>query len=108
MSKITTSNWTAWVNLMPILPTPGGTLHVTGDVDTHSADFSFLEKANPQGINPKILLLNLVVETGYVPATNPQKVHYTEGLQQKDQYTSIEIFYQGERIVMIDEIKEVH
>jgi hypothetical protein len=108
MTNVTTTNWAAWVNLMPPRPTPGGTLHVTGDVDTHSTDFAYLEKANPQGINPKILLLNLIVETGIVPATNPQKVHYTEGLRQKDQYSRVEIFYKGERIVMIDEIKEVH
>lgn len=108
MSKVTTSNWTAWINLMPPLPTPGGTLHVTGDVDTHSSDFAYLSKAVPQGINPKILLLNLIVETGIVPATNPQKVHYTEALQKKDQYSSIEILHKGERVTVIDEIGEVH
>lgn len=108
MSNITTSNWAAWVNLMPPRPTPGGTLHVTGDVDTHSTDFAFLEKAIPQGTNIKILLLNLIVETGIVPATNPQKAHYTEGLQLKDQYTSVEVLYNGKRVVFIDEIKEAH
>jgi hypothetical protein len=108
MSKLTTSDWAAWVNLMPPRPTPGGTLHVTGDVDTHSADMAYLEKKIPQGINPKILLLDLKIVAGTAPAKNPQKVHYNEGLQQKDQYTSVEIYYEGERVAMIDEIKEVH
>jgi|SRR5687767_3674995 len=108
MSKVTTSDWAAWVNLMPPLPTPGGTLHVTGNVDTHSTDFAFLEKAVPQGINPKILMLNLIVETGIVPVKNPQRVHYTEPLAQKKQYQTVEIFYKQERIALIDEIKEVY
>jgi hypothetical protein len=107
MANITTSNWEAWVNLMPPRPTPGGTLHVTGDVNTHSSDMAYLEKAIPQGKNPAILLLNLNTVAGTVPANNPQKVHYHEELQQKDQYSSIEILYEGERIAMIDEIKEV-
>jgi hypothetical protein len=108
MPAIITSNWSAWVNLMPPRPTPGGTLHVTGEVDTQSMDLAFLEKAIPQGINPAILLLNLVVVTGIVPVANPQKVHFTEGLAKSNQYTSVEILYKGDRIAVIDEIKEVH
>ena len=108
MSNVTTSNWKAVVNLMPIRPTPGGTLSVTGDVDTYSTDFAFLEKAMPQCINPKILLLNLKVETGTIPAKNPQQVHYTEGLQQKDRYSSVEILFEGKPEATITEIEEVH
>lgn len=82
-AKITTSDWAAWVNLMMPGPTPSGTLHVVGKVDTHSANFAFLEKAVPQGINPAILLLNLRTEIGIAPAANPQKVSYTEALSAK-------------------------
>ncbi len=107
MANITTSKWEAWINIMPIQPTPDGTLHVIGEVDTHSADFAFLEKAIPQGKNDKILLLNLKVETGIAPATNPQRVHYTEALQKKDQYTNIEILHKGKSIASIRDIKIV-
>lgn len=108
MANIPTSNWAAWINLMPPLPTPGGTLHVIGTVDTNSSDFAFLQKKVPQGTNPKILLLDLKVETGTIPAKNPQLVHYTESLTDKKQYHTVEIFYKQERIALIDEIKEVH
>jgi hypothetical protein len=108
MSNPTTSNWKAVVNLMPIRPTPGGTLTVTGDVDTHSTDLALLKKAVPQGINPKTLLLDLEVSTGTKPVTNPQKVHYTEGLIQEKQYTSVEILYEGKTVGVIDNIEEIH
>lgn len=107
-TKITTRDWAAWVNLMPPLPTPGGTLHVTGEVDTHSTKFAFLKRAEPQGINPKILILDLMVQAGIVPAKNPQRVHYTEALKEKQQYTSVEIRYEGKVIAEIDHIEEVH
>ena len=108
MSKVTTSDWAAWINLMPPLPTPGGTLHVTGIVDAHSKELAFLVKAVPQGTNPKILLLNLIVQNGIVPVDNPQRVHYTEPLLKKHQYNTVEIFYKKERIALIDEIKEIY
>lgn len=105
MSKVTTSGWEAWVNAMPIQPTPGGTLHVIGKVDTHSTDFAHLEETVPQGVNPAILLLTLKVQGGIVPATNPQDVHFTKGLQKSDQYTSIEILHDGKVIKTIKDIK---
>lgn len=108
MLNVTTSNWKAIVDLQPIQPTPGGTLYVTGEVDTHSTDLAFLEKAVPQGINPKILLLNLKVETGTIPVKNPQRVRYSEGLQQKNQYSSVEILFEGKLEATITEIEVVH
>ncbi len=107
MSNITTSKWEAWINLMPVQPTPGGTLHVTGEVNTHSTNFAFLQKAIPQGINAEILLLDLKVERGFVPATNPQQVYYTEGLLQQNQFTGIEILYKGKTIATIKKIPTV-
>lgn len=96
------------MNLMPVQPTAGGTLHVTGEVNTHSTDFAFLQKRVPQGISPKILLLDLLVFTGIKPEKNPQWVRYNEALETKDQYSSIEIYYDNEREACIAEIKEVH
>lgn len=107
-TKITTSDWAAWVNLMMPRPTPGGTLHVVGTVDTHSADFAFLEKAVPQGKNPSILLLNLRTETGTAPAKNPQNVNYTEALQTKNQYREVQVWYNGKPEATITKIEEVH
>jgi hypothetical protein len=108
MSNITISKWQAWINLMPIQPTFGGTLHTTGEADTNSTDFAFLEKAIPQGFNPKILLLKLKVETGIAPVTNPQQLHYKEELQQKNQYTIIEIHSNGNLEATITDLKKVH
>lgn len=106
--KITTSGWSAWVNLMPPRPTPGGTLHITGTVDTNSGDFAFLEKVVPQGKNPSILLLNLRTETGTAPAKNPQNVSYTEALQTKGQYSEVQVWYNGKLEAAITKIEEVH
>lgn len=106
MTQIITKDWKAWIDKQPVQPTPGGTLHVTGEVDTQSTDQARLVKKVPQGINPNILLLELEIG-GIVPAKNPQKVHYTDGLQ-NETYTSIEIFYEENVIASITDIPEVH
>jgi len=85
-----TSKFKAWINVMPGQPTPGGTLHVKGEVDTQSADFAFLERRNPQGINERILFY-LQVKTGTVPANNPQEINYSENLDIRNPYDLIEI-----------------
>jgi hypothetical protein len=54
-----TSKWTAWDNLMP---GSDKSLHVKGTGEFHSLGWKTqLEEAVPQGINPKILLLKLIV-----------------------------------------------
>ena len=108
MTKITATDWEAWVDLQPIQPTPGGTLHVTSEVDTSSTDMAHLQKRVPQGINERILLLDLEVNAGTIPAKNPQKMHFTENLADKNQYDSIEIYYEGELEATIENIQEVH
>lgn len=56
---ITTKDWAAWVNKMP--PGPAA-FHVTGTVNLPSAGYDAkLVYASPQGINPKQLILDLVV-----------------------------------------------
>jgi hypothetical protein len=107
--KISTSHWKAWINMMPgpHKPNRGIPLHVIGTVDTHNTDLAYLESRVPQGINPKILMLDLHVVTGIVPVHNPQQVHYTQYIKSKDTYNLIEIYYEGNRVAEIDHIEIV-
>ena len=104
MPQVKTSDWKAWIDTMPIQPTPGGTLHVIGQVNAGGA-LAFLNKREPQGINPDILLLDLRVINGIVPVKNPQQVHYRQNLDKDQRYTEIQIFLEGKeeaRITKID------
>lgn len=103
MPQVTTSDWAAWIDMMPIQPTPGGTLHVIGQVDAGTA-LAFLRKRQPQGFNPHILLLDLHVVNGIVPVKNPQQVHYSEGLDKDQRYTEVDIFFEGKEVGKITEI----
>lgn len=105
MSKVTTSNWEAWVDTMP---GDKPTLHVSADADTHSIDLAVLEKREPQGTNPEILLLDLKTFTGTKPESNPQQIHYKEELKNAEQYEQIDVYFSGELIKRIEEIKVVH
>jgi hypothetical protein len=107
MAKAKKPDWAAWIDKMPIQPTPGGTLHLTGKVDTNSTDLAFLQKRVPQGINPAVLQLELRVVTGIVPVENPQWVHYTENLSSRKTYTQVEVFYGSKRIANIKPIPVV-
>jgi hypothetical protein len=55
--------WSAWVNLMPVVPKGGPFLIVRGEVEAPEGYTAVLEVVNPQGFkkktSPKILLLNL-------------------------------------------------
>ena len=104
MPNVTTSNWQAWVKKIPAKPAAVITLHVTADADSGSEDFAFLLKRIPQGVNVKILILDVKVENGIAPAINPQRIHYAESLRKSNQYSSIEIFFKGEKI---NEIKDI-
>jgi hypothetical protein len=106
MSKITFTDGKAFIDLQPIQPTPGGTLHVIGEVNTDNTNEAKLQKREPQGINPSILLLE-IIELDFAPAEKPQKVDYTEGLNTTDQYSSIEIFVEDEQVATIDKIEVV-
>ena len=107
MHDIETSNWQAWIDKQPIQPTPAGTLHVTGEVDTKTTEAARLIKKVPQGINPRILLLDVEVG-GFVPADNPQQVKFTEELEPENPYDSIEIHHHNRPIATIKEIGVVH
>ena len=54
-----TSNWYAWNNLMP---PPPPSFHVIGEVEVPNPGVdAFLFEHVPQGINPQIILLDLVL-----------------------------------------------
>lgn len=60
------SDWAAWHDHMP--PGPA-TLHVTGKCTFPTAGYSVeLRPANPQGINPKIYILDRIVHKPTGPA----------------------------------------
>jgi hypothetical protein len=91
-----TKNWKAWQDLQP--PGPP-TLHATGEVETTNSNQPHLSEANPQGTNPKILLLNLTITTAGTGLTVVEfkQVAFTKRIS-KDQYTSVEIFSDGEQV----------
>ncbi|MBS1502099.1 MAG: hypothetical protein JST32_08565 [Bacteroidetes bacterium] len=94
----------AWVNTQPVQPTPGGTLVVSLDYNSNNAGFHRLIPAHPQGINPKILLLELTDEPEMIFIFNPRHASYSQGLASVDQYTSVEIRYHGSNIATIEPI----
>lgn len=86
------SNWKAWLNVMP---GSGPTLHVTGDVTVPTGGYSAkLIGHVPQGFNPQILLLDLVVtppppDRVVTQAFTTIKVTYEE--KTKIKYTQVTI-----------------
>jgi len=93
-----TKDWYAWLDTMP--PNPNG-FHVTGSILVpHPGVKASLKDSVPQGFNPKILLLDLIVEAipGYWPAVmtwiNVRRDEVFEG----NGYDSIQIFLKGQSI----------
>lgn len=97
----------AWVNIQPIQQTKGGTLTVSIDYNSNNHGFHNLKRAAPQGINPKILLLELTDEPELIFIANPRHSSYSEGLSSIDQYTSIDILYHGSIVAAVTEIPVV-
>ena len=96
-------DWKAVLNLMP----PQKHLTVTGSMMYGDPSGNpTLQKKVPQGINPKILMLEVVPPTD---AKGNKKVDlkYEEDFQTEDQHTSVEVFYKNERIADI-KIEKVH
>jgi hypothetical protein len=96
-------DWAAWVNTMPGTGKP--TLHVSGVIMAGPEKVRYeLVRAEPQGINPKILILE--VRPTPTNGTNRVDLRFEEEVQGKDQFTSIEIRIGGRPSVMIDKIDE--
>jgi len=101
-----TSNWTAVEDRQP----PGVRLTVKGKVKTgYSNEIPHLTKAEPGGINPKILILDLSIEAQGQGTTmvSLRDVEYRENIE-AGQYSSVEIRYEGKSIAVIDHIEVVH
>ena len=101
MASLKTRNWFAWENNMPPGPVR---LQVTGEVETPSAhQVPRLTRADPQGINPRILILNLTVEeTG---KTGPEVVDFRRAYYEEEcrpeQFTEVQINCEGSLVQMI-------
>lgn len=86
------SNWKAWRN---VVPGSGPTLHVTGEVTVPTGGYTAkLSPQIPQGINPQIYLLNLIVtppspDQVVTQAFTTIKVKYEE--KTKTNYTKVTI-----------------
>jgi hypothetical protein len=101
MASLETRNWFAWENNMPPGPVR---LQATGEVKTPSAhQVPRLARAVPQGINPRILILNLTVEeTGKkgVEVVDFRRAYYEEECR-PEQFTDVQINCEGSLLQMI-------
>ena len=99
-----TKDWAAWENRMPQIGGTGPTLYVTGKVKVPGTQYKpVLTPAVPQGINPKILLLNLGIE-GQGDAEGGKTwrdVRYEQSVA-ADQYAQVSILFQGSMIDNLD------
>jgi hypothetical protein len=104
LSKIELLSAEAWVDTQPIQPTAGGTLHVNITYNSNNPGFHGLRPAVPQGINPKILILEITDSPEMIFIFNPRHNSYSQGLSKSNQYSSIELVYEGETIGTIKKI----
>ncbi|HYF33197.1 MAG TPA: hypothetical protein VD993_18860 [Chitinophagaceae bacterium] len=100
------SDWKAVQNLQPPRETPGGQLKVTGTVRFKDYPSPTLQPREPQGINPKIFMLDIV--PGADPnGSNTISLTLTKTLMTEDELTSVEIYNKGEKIAEM-KIEKVH
>ncbi len=101
MAAPNTRNWSAWENRQPPVDPAATPFIVTGEVETNNgAIVPELKPAVPQGINPKILILELSLRnTGGVGTTdiNYRKARWETKVRQ-GQYISVEISWEGESV----------
>jgi len=102
-------NWQAWLNTMP---PPPDELHVVGDVIVGNPGISaHLTMREPQGSNPAVLLLDLhlVQQPGmWLQVMTCVQARFDRVLTpESTRPTSVEIFQDGTRIVLIDTIDVV-
>jgi hypothetical protein len=101
-----TKDWHAWQDLQPGPAKPR--LHVVGQVQKSSTNQTpKLSEHVPQGINPKILQLDLTLAaSGQGDALMSwQEVRFFKSIE-RDQYSNVEIFWDGKRIESL-EVKDV-
>jgi hypothetical protein len=101
--KPNTRNWKAWLDLEP--PTLS-TFHVVGEVEVPATNKeAVLTKADPQGTNPSILILDLAVrDTGEAgeQAMTWREAHYQETWVKLGQYKQVDIRWEQDVIESIE------
>jgi hypothetical protein len=95
----------AWVNTEPKQPTTGDTLVVNVTYNSNNPGFHSLHPLVPQGINPKILMLEITDSIEMIYIFNPRHSSYSVGLQAAGQYSSIELYYEGKKVGSINKIQ---
>jgi hypothetical protein len=79
----------------------GNELVVSGEANTGLLTvMPDLKKHVPQGINPAVLLLDLIGASDILPE-HLQPVQYNEKIGRLDQYSEVSIFYQDKQIACI-------
>lgn len=106
---IKSKDWYAWLNTMP--PTPDD-FHVVGDVEVANPGIeACLTMRSPPGFVPQALMLDLHLVQR--PGIWTQQLTWTQARFDRVMpphspiYTTVEIFYEGERIAFIEEIHRV-
>lgn len=99
-----TKDWAAWENRMPQIGDVHPTLYVTGKVKVPGTQYKpVLTPMAPQGINPKILLLELTVEgQGNARGGKTWREARYEAPIAAGQYVQVSILFQGEMIDNLD------
>lgn len=104
--SLSCSNWQAWYDQMP---GSKRTLHVMGTCGVPGGYSIKLERAEPQGINPDILLLNLIAEDLTPGDPNPLNIKEEEVRYREDTrtpYNQITILPDGPTI-SVQEVSSV-
>lgn len=95
--------WAAWVNAMPSKPAE---LHVVGEVEfPHPGWHGYLRERVPQGINPTILMLDLVLveQPGIWPEVMTWRaVGFHKAVAKPDQYAAIDVQFDGKKFEYLD------
>jgi hypothetical protein len=99
-----TQEWAAWENRMPQIGGVTPTLYVTGKVKVPGTQYKpVLTPAAPQGINPKILLLDLTIEgQGEAEGGKTWRDVRYEAPVAAGQYVQVSILFQGAMIDNLD------
>lgn len=85
------SDWKAWIDAMP----PGRRLHVQGKCVYPTAGWTVtLEKAVPQGVNPRVLIVRRIVKAPQGPAAQQETTYvptYDQKLGPDEKYDTVTI-----------------
>jgi hypothetical protein len=98
----------AWINLMP--PRPDDFHVIGGVVVTNPGIQATLTKRHPQGINPKILILDLSLMQqpgNWIQVVTCAQGRYDEILDWRENYSSVSIYHGDQLISNIDHIDVV-